>query len=167
MARSRAFASCFHCQGKSGQPRASLNAIRCGTASACKTALTRKRKQELKEQTSTAGMGDPGLADTEKMPDGMWVHELTEILGERCCQVGKLSKKRRRSGPCGTSYEQEFLARGLFLEEDADDEEAEDEDVAEPNTYWVTRADLLETIDVADVKTALKERQERALEELA
>ena len=63
-----------------------------------------KRKQELKEQTSTAGMGDPGLADTEKMPDGMWVHELTEILGERCCQVGKLSKKRRRSGPCGTSY---------------------------------------------------------------
>ena len=74
---------------------------------------------------------------------------------------------RRRSGPCGTSYEQEFLVRGLFLEEDADDEEAEDEDVAEPNTYWVTRADLLETIDVADVKTALKERQERALEELA
>ena len=63
--------------------------------------------------------------------------------------------------------EQEFLVRGLFLEEDADDEEAEDEDVAEPNTYWVTRADLLETIDVADVKTALKERQERALEELA
>ena len=41
--------------------------------------------------------------------------------------------------------EQEFLVRGLFLEEDADDEEAEDEDVAEPNTYWVTRADLLDS----------------------
>ena len=165
MARSRAFAGCFHCHGKSGKPRASQNAVRC-TASACKNALTKKRKQEKAEQTPTAEVADTALADTENMPDGLWVHELTEILGERCCKVRNLSNKRRRCGPCGTSYEQEFLIRGLFLEEDADDEEAEDEDVAEPNTYWVTRADLLETIDVADVKTALKERQERVLGEL-
>ena len=162
MARSTAFKGCFHCKGKSGKPRASKNAVRC-TAFACKSALTRKREQERAEQMPTAALADQARTDTEKMPDGMWVHELTEILGERCCQVDKLSKKRRRSGPCGDSYEQEFLVRGLFLEEDADDEEAEDEDVAEPNTYWVTRADLLEAIDKEDVKGA---RQGRVLGEL-
>ena len=101
------------------------------------------------------------------MPDSMWVHEITEILGERCCKPDTLSNKRRRCGPQGDSYIQEFLVRGTFLEEDADDEdEPEDEDVPEPNTYWVTRADLLETIDKEDVKAALKERQERVMCEL-
>ena len=101
------------------------------------------------------------------MPDSMWVHELTEILGERCCKPDTLSNKRRRCGPQGDSYIQEFLVRGTFLEEDADDEdEPEDEDVPEPNTYWVTRADLLEPIDKEDVKAALKERQERVMCEL-
>ena len=104
------------------------------------------------------------------MPDSMWVHELTEILGERCCKPDTLSNKRRRWGPhLGRliQYIQEFLVRGTFLEEDADDEdEPEDEDVPEPNTYWVTRADLLEPIDKEDVKAALKERQERVMSEL-
>lgn len=38
--------------------------------------------------------------------------------------------------------------------------------MAEPNTYWVTEADLLQTIGKDDVKDALKRRQERVLQEL-
>ena len=38
--------------------------------------------------------------------------------------------------------------------------------MAEPNTYWVTEADLLQTIGKDDVKDALKRRQARVLQEL-
>ena len=41
-----------------------------------------------------------------------------------------------------------------------------EEDVPEPNTYWVTEEDLLQTIERDDVRTALKERQERVLGDL-
>ena len=99
------------------------------------------------------------------MPDVMWVHELTEILGERCCRLHLLSKKRRRVGP-RDSYQQEYLIRGTFLEDDGDEGEEDEEDVPEPNTYWVTEEDLLQTIERDDVRTALKERQERVLGDL-
>ena len=43
--------------------------------------MTRKREQERAEQMPTAALADQARTDTEKMPDGMWVHELTEIRG--------------------------------------------------------------------------------------
>ena len=101
----------------------------------------------------------------EEMPDGVWVHELTEILGERCCRVRLLSRKRRRSGP-QDSYQQEYLIRGTFLEDDGDEEEQDTPWVPEPNMYWVTKEDLLQTIERDDVRKALKERQERVLGDL-
>ena len=110
-------------------------------------------------------MPQQALESSEEMPDGVWVHELTEILGERCCRVRLLSNKRRRAGP-RDSYQQEYLVRGTFLEDDGDEGEEGDEDIPEPNTYWVTEEDLLQTIERADVKEALQERQKRVLEGL-
>ena len=64
------------------------------------------------------------------------------------------------------SYQQEYLIRGTFLEDDGDEGEEDEEDVPEPNTYWVTEEDLLQTIERDDVRTALKERQRRVLGDL-
>ena len=98
------------------------------------------------------------------MPEGVWVNEIMEILGERCCEVHKLSKKKRKNGP-GTAYAQEYLVRGTFLEDDGDDDGDED-DVPEPNTFWVDKDALLDTIDRNDVKAALEERHKRVISEL-
>ena len=106
--------------------------------------LTEVRKAKEQEQPEVA-VPQQALEDSEDLPEGLWVHELTEILGERCCRPAKLSNKRRRVGP-RDSYQQEYLIRGLFLEDDGDEGEADEEEVAEPNTYWVTEADLLQTI---------------------
>mmetsp|Transcript_5024 Transcript_5024/g.16342 ORF Transcript_5024/g.16342 Transcript_5024/m.16342 type:complete len:86 (+) Transcript_5024:282-539(+) len=62
--------------------------------------------------------------------------------------------------------QQEYLIRGTFLEDDGDEGEEDEEDVPEPNTYWVTEEDLLQTIERDDVRAALKERQERVLGDL-
>eukprot|EP00966_Prymnesium_polylepis_P287926 6650091-Prymnesium_polylepis.2 len=162
----RGWAGCRFCKGKKGLPRASPNAVRC-TASECTKALTRERQaaKGQQEQPPEAAAPQQLLESAEEMPDGMWVHELTEILGERCCRLHLLSKKRRRVGP-RDSYQQEYLIRGTFLEDDGDEGEEDEEDVPEPNTYWVTEEDLLQTIEREDVKTALKERQERVLRDL-
>ena len=62
------------------------------------------------------------------------------------------------------------MIRGTFLEDDGDEGacegEEDEEDVPEPNTYWVTEEDLLQTIERDDVRAALKERQERVLGDL-
>ena len=97
-----------------------------------------------------AGLRAPGLAGAEIIYHVGPYMLMTEILGERCCRPAKLSNKRRRVGP--RSYQQEYLIRGLFLEDDGDEGEADEEEVAEPNTYWVTEADLLQTIGKDDVK---------------
>ena len=72
----RAFAGCFNCNGESGLPRAAPNSIRC-TASRCKTALTKKQAQERAEQDPIAAITDPAAAVGERMPDSMWVNELS------------------------------------------------------------------------------------------
>ena len=95
------------------------------------------------------------------MPEGTWVQEVDEILGERCCELCRLSHKKRKNGP-GTLYQQQYLVRGKFLEEDGDEDEDED-DSPEPNTYWVNEVDLLETIAKADVEAALVARHEHVL----
>ena len=163
MARRGGWAGCFNCKGKKGCPRASKNSVRC-TAFECSKKLTEKRKAKEQEQPEVA-VPQQALEDSEDLPEGVWVHELTEILGERCCRPNKLSNKRRRVGP-RDSYQQEYLVRGLFLEDDDDEGEEDEEEVAEPNTYWVSEADLLQTIGKDDVKDALKRRQERVLQEL-
>ena len=119
----RGWAGCRFCKGKKGLPRASPNSVRC-TAAACTKALTRERQaaRGQQEQPSEAAVPQQALESAEEMPDGMWVHELTEILGERCCRLHLLSKKRRRVGP-RDSYQQEYLIRGTFLEDDGDEGE--------------------------------------------
>jgi hypothetical protein len=156
------WAGCRFCQGKKGLPRASPNSVRC-TASECTKALTLERKaaKELQRPSEAAALHQ-ALVSSEEMPEGMWVHELNEILGERCCRVHLLSDKRRRSGP-RDSYHQEYLVRGTFLEDDDDEGEEDDEDIPEANTYWVTEDDLLQTIERDDVKEALQKRQECVL----
>ena len=48
-------------------------------------------------------------------------------------------------------------------DEDADDE---DDDAPEPNTFWVEKSVLLDTIAKSDVKAALEERHKRVMSEL-
>jgi hypothetical protein len=60
------------------------------------------RKAKEQEQPEVA-VPQQALEDSEDLPEGLWVHELTEILGERCCRPAKLSNKRRRVGPRDTS----------------------------------------------------------------
>ena len=92
------FSGCFNCHGANGCPRDVGNSIRC-TASQCKKALTQRNKEArlAADAGAPAVAAQPALAD--EMPDNMTVHELTEILGERCCKVHELDPTRRRSGP--------------------------------------------------------------------
>ncbi len=115
------------------------------------------------EQPTAGLVADAPPADL--MPDGMWVHDIAEILGERCCELHKLSKKKRKNGP-GSAYAQQFLVRGTFLEDDGDEDDEDEDETPEPNTFWVNKDDLIETINVDDVKEALRARHEAVLEEL-
>jgi hypothetical protein len=99
------------------------------------------------------------------MPAGMWVHEIVEILGERCCEPHNMSKKKRKNGP-GPAYVQEFLVRGNYLEDDGDEDDEDDDETPEPNTFWVDKDTLLENIDVDDVKAKLRERHEMVMGDL-
>ena len=154
------FKDCVICSGKNKKPRNGDGGATC-SAYNCKRAYTQRRAQH-----STVGLGVVNAPPvTDRMPKGMWVHEIEEILGERCCEPHMMSKKKRKNGP-GNAAEQEFLVRGNFLEEDSD---AEDEDVdqtPEPNTFWVSKDELLETIAVEDVKDALKARHEAVVGDL-
>ena len=154
----RGWPGCEFCGGSKGCPRASPNAVRC-TAGECKTALTAKRAAgkagTLQAEASQAAAGDD---EHEMMPGNMWVHELEEILGERCCIVKKLSAVQRKCGPRGKARQQ-FLVRGKFLQEvDSDDEDEDDEPALD--TFWVDQSDLLSTIAVDDIEEALEARQD-------
>lgn len=92
------------------------------------------------------------------MPETMWVHELEEILGERCCIVRQLSPIQRKCGP-RSKARQQFLVRGKFVHEVGEDEEEEDDEPA-LDTFWVDQDELLSTIAVDDIEEALETRHE-------
>ena len=158
-----AFKGCIICKGSSGRARNGAGGKTC-TAHTCKTAY--------KERRAALAGGDAGYntiedekaaAFDEVMPEGTWVQELDEILGERCCELRKLSHKKRKNGPgTGSFYQQQYLVRGKFLEEDGDEDDEED-DSPEPNTYWVNEVDLIETIAKKDINAALVTRHEHVL----
>ena len=47
-------------------------------------------------------------------PTKLSVHEIAEILGERCCELPKMSHKKRKNG-LGAAAQQQFLVHGEFL----------------------------------------------------
>ena len=108
----RGWAGGVNCNGDNGCPRDVGNSIRC-TANQCKKALTQRNKEArlAADADAPAVAAQPALAD--EMPDYMTVHELTEILGERCCKLHELDLTRRKSGP-GKRSRQEFCVRGTF-----------------------------------------------------
>ena len=159
----RPFRDCVECSGRKGLPRNGKCGATC-TASSCKAAYAAKRKAKAVATAAELPADEIGPAASEMMPSGMWVHEIDEILGERCCELQKLTHKKRKNGP-GSSYLQQYLVRGKFLEEDGDEDEDED-DSPEPNTYWVNEVDLLDTIAKNDVKDALRVRHERVMNDL-
>ena len=155
-----AFTGCVICEGRSGNRRNGLNGATCsGRQCINKYAEQRRRKQQPAEAHEVQA--------AEVLPESMSVNDIQEILGERCCEPQKLSKKRRKNGP-GTDYRQQFLVRGSFLvrADSDDDDDDEEDDCPEPSTFWVDQDVLLEDIGVKDVKAALKKRQEEVLREL-
>jgi len=152
------------CSGANGQPRNGKNGATC-SANSCKMAYARKRKSAASPAAAELPADDAATAVGEMMPAGMWVYDLTEILGERCCELRLLSHKKRKNGPGGASYCQQYLVRGMFLEEDGDEDD-EDDAAPEPNTFWVNKVDLLETIAKEDIRKALVARHESVLEDL-
>ena len=154
---------CFnHAACGSTRERASKNSVRC-VGSACKAALTAMRRQGVVTTATTEGP-DTAAAEvlTEEMPDGMSVHEIEEILGEQCCKLDTMSIKKRKNGP-GKDCHQQFLVRGTFLRPPDNDEDDQEDDTPEPNTYWVDKDELLQTIHVNDVVAALNARHEQLL----
>ena len=154
---SQVFYGCVKCGGKKGCPRNGKGGVTC-SASACKRARAEEGESDALPSTEGISMD---MAQCEMMPPDKWIQELEEILGERCCELRTLSHKKRKNGP-GTSYCQQFLVRGKFLEDDGDDNDDEDT-CAEWNTYWIKAVDLEETIAKADIKEALVARHERVL----
>ena len=153
----RGWEGCYNCGGKNGCPRASPNSTRC-TAWACKMALTAKRAADKDAASQPVALqAAAGDDEHEMMPATMWVHELEEILGERCCIIKNLSPVQRKCGP-RSKARQQFLVRGRFLQEVESDDEDEDDEPA-LDTFWVDQTDLLSTIAVDDVEEALETRQ--------
>ena len=155
----RVYKDCVICSGQEKRPRNGPGGSTC-SASRCKRAY----KEQRALPTVGLALGTDAL-HPEKMPANKWVQSIEEILGERCCEPLKLSHKKRKNGP-GASCKQEFLVRGYFLEDDGDANDEEEDDTPEPNTYWIEKDDLLETIAIADVKDALQQRHEEVLEDL-
>ena len=157
------FKECLICKGKKRQPRNGRGGRTC-TANECKSAY---KEQRAEQPTAGLALGAGAAVQQvdERMPAGMWVHEIEEILGERCCELLQLSNKKRKNGP-GSACKQEFLVRGTFLEDDGDEDDDEEDASPEPNTFWVLKDDLLATIAVGDIKTALQERHEAIMEDL-
>ena len=157
------FRDCVECGGAKGCPRNGRGGRTC-SSNECKDNYRKKRKDV--DSAPTVGLGDAEPQATfEMMPSGKWIQDLEEILGERCCQLRQLSQKKRKNGP-GSMYNQQFLVRGKFLEEDGDEDDSDADDCPEWNTYWMDAVDLLATIAKTDVKAALVARHARVIEEL-
>ena len=132
------------------------------TADSCKRKYAKQRR-ELDSEPAGGDGGAAVLASADVMPANMWVNDVEEILGERCCEPHKLSRVRRKRGP-GSAARQQFLVRGGFL---IDDDESDTEDkIPDNDTFWVDKDVLLDTIAEEDVKAALKERYESVLGDL-
>ena len=153
------FKGCVICKGAKKRQRNGTGGATC-SARQCINAYRDQRAEQ-----PTVGLGAIDVLAADKMPSGMWVHEIEEILGERCCEPHRMSKKKRKNGP-GKVYQQEFLMRGTFLEDDGDADDEEEDETPEPNTFWVAKADLIETIGIEDVKDALRARHEAVLGDL-
>ena len=161
----RGWSGCFNCAGANGCPRDVGNSIRC-TSSRCKRALTARNKLAKLAAEHAAEASAPiaeQLVLTDEMPNNMKVHELTAILGERCCKVNELDPTRRRSGP-GKRYRQEFCVRGTFIDEDVSEDEDDDYEILpEANSFWVDKDLLVQHVGKPKVKSALKARQQEVL----
>ena len=95
----RAYKGCVICKGQRGLPRNGKAGKTC-TANQCK--LDYKEQRALRSIAPTDGLANYEIAAqaaAKAMPDGMWVHEIEEVLGERCCKLHTLSKKKRKNGP--------------------------------------------------------------------
>ena len=159
----KVFKGCVECSGTNKLPRNGKRGATC-SAHACKAAYAAKRAARAAAAAAELPAGEAAPALGEMMPEGMWVAELDEILGERCCELRSMTHKKRKNGP-GASYRQQYLVRGKFLEDDGDEDD-DDDDSPEPNTFWVDEVDLLETISKGDVKDALILRHERVINDL-
>ena len=152
------FKGCVICKGKKRQPRNGRGGNTC-SAGDCK-----RRYKEQRLQPSVAAVTNDAH-EAADLPDDMYVDKIKEILGERCCEPFKLSHKKRKNGP-GTEYSQQFLVRGNFLTDDGDADDGDEDEEPEPNTFWVNKEDLLETIDKVDVEEALRVRHEKVVADL-
>ena len=99
---------CFnHAVCGSSRPRASAKSVRC-TGSACKAALTASRQPQGGTASTEGLVVAAAQAAAEEMPHGVSVHEVEEILGERCCKPTEMTKKKRKNGPlariCGSNF---------------------------------------------------------------
>ena len=163
------FRDCVICKGDRHRPRNGKGGNTC-SASQCKKSYQAQREM----QQQLGGNELPSVASfNELLPENKTVRELNQILGERCCEPHKLSPKKRRGGP-GSSYCQQFLVRGNFLESGPPEAEEEDDDVEsddyeetlEPGMYWVDADTLVGALGPEPVKVALMERQKRVLGDL-
>ena len=91
------FKGCVICKGSSGRTRNGAGGRTC-RASTCKAAYKERRARAGGDAGYTA-LEDMAAAFDEMMPEGTWLQELDEILGERCCELRKLSHKKRKNGP--------------------------------------------------------------------
>ena len=151
------FKDCWYTECAEANPRNGKRGVTC-TAFICKEAYKAHRLKHA-EDTPTEGAALATTATGDVLPRNMWVSYLTEILGERCCEPHKISKKLRKNGP-HSAARQQFLVRGTFLEEDGDSDSDEHDNTPEPNTFWVDKAVLLDTISKEDVKESLRLRHE-------
>ena len=157
----RGWSGCVICKGRTGGSRPSAGSRRCST-DACKKAYANRLNEQATEGLVAAAVD----AVSDELPDGMWVNEIEEILGERCCRLHLLNAKQRKNGPAKL-YKQEFLVRGNFLTEGEDDSDEEEDAYPVPDTYWVDYETLISgTVTKGDVKRALVARHERVLGDL-
>ena len=75
------------------------------TCSAARCKKEHKEEREARGAVPTLGLDNvfdndlSAQATAEKMPEGTWVNKIEEILGERCCELHTLTKKKRKNGP--------------------------------------------------------------------
>ena len=164
--RKAIFYACVECSGSQGCGRNGRGGLTC-SSHPCKAAYKKKRAE--RPLSSTEGKSNAVALDAvEMLPPGKWIQELEEILGERCCLLRTLNLKKRKNGP-GTSYQQQFLVRGKFLEDTADGDDSDADECPEWNTFWMDAADLVQRLfrrQMSRHKAALVVRHKRVLAEL-
>ena len=156
--RSAVFMGCWYTECAKENPRNGKRGV-TRSAFSCKEAYKAHRRKHADDAATEGAAPVPATVFGDVMPKNMWVSYLTEILGERCCEPHKISKKQRKNGP-RSAARQQFLVRGTFLEEDGDSDSDERDDTPEPNTFWVDKDVLLDTISKDDVAESLRLRHE-------